>query len=153
MVTKQEYMLHISTIQYIDHCMDSKSISVRLPGDVIDHIEALESDTCSCRDDMLELKFGDWVGDKRALVCPVCGGIHLHQVTVEVFERDCEDDDKGLHITVEQNHTDVKYESLRGNPSPRRQGLMVEFYCEGCCELIRLNVYQHKGHTVVGWAH
>jgi hypothetical protein len=43
-----------------------------------------------------------------------------------------------------------------GNPSSRRQGLAIRFFCEGCGgadsdDIIELTVAQHKGSTELAW--
>ncbi len=39
-----------------------------------------------------------------------------------------------------------------GNPSSRRDGLVVRFWCEGCGDdPIELCIAQHKGTTEIGW--
>jgi hypothetical protein len=37
------------------------------------------------------------------------------------------------------------------NPSPRRHGIAIAFYCEGCGDNIELTLSQHKGETLVDW--
>jgi len=81
------------------------------------------------------------------LLCPRCGGDYLHHREVEVFERR-EDEDQGLHILVEGKM--VKVDTvLLGNPSSRRNGLRVWFYCENCQCLPIMVFEQHKGQTFV----
>jgi hypothetical protein len=81
------------------------------------------------------------------LLCPNCGGDYLHQVKTQVFERE-EDSDEGQHITVER--TTFSFNSdIRDNPSPRRQGITIEFTCEMCDSITYLHVYQHKGQTIL----
>jgi hypothetical protein len=42
--------------------------------------------------------------------------------------------------------------SLRSwNPSWRRDGIAIEFCCEGCGSIGELTIAQHKGVTLVGW--
>jgi hypothetical protein len=44
-----------------------------------------------------------------------------------------------------------------GNPSPRRDGIVISFFCEQCTnwgetgEVIELTLAQHKGATEIGW--
>ena len=98
-----------------------------------------------------EIKFecNDW-DDECILLCPRCGGNYLHHEAIETFERG-EDDKKGMHTVVTADHVDVKYDSLVGNPSPRRHGFKVKFYCEYCDKSLTMELYQHKGHTWVSW--
>lgn len=50
----------------------------------------------------------------------------------------------------------VRVGSPDDNPSPRRQGLLIEFSCETCGMGKQhrhiLQIYQHKGQTYVEWA-
>ena len=99
---------------------------------------------------MEELKFDhSWVGEMN-LICPLCDGNYLHHNLIEVFERR-EDAEKGMHTIASHDHIDVKYDSLTGNPSARRNGVIVKFYCEGCGGTPILAISQHKGQTFIGW--
>ena len=40
---------------------------------------------------------------------------------------------------------------IRDNPSARRYGLRIFFWCEHCCAVPVLNIYQHKGNTFLRW--
>ncbi|WP_319408786.1 hypothetical protein [uncultured Desulfosarcina sp.] len=81
------------------------------------------------------------------LKCPSCGNHFLHHDKIEIFERE-EDAEKGLHIEIEDgiSTTDT---NLFGNPSERRHGLLIHFWCEGCQAKPVLSVSQHKGSTYV----
>jgi hypothetical protein len=81
------------------------------------------------------------------LKCPSCGNNYLHHEKVEVFERG-EDEEKGLHVTIE-NGAVTTNNNLSGNPSSRRHGLLVHFSCEGCKATPVLSLSQHKGNTWV----
>ena len=83
------------------------------------------------------------------LHCPVCGSPHLHQHTVGIYNR-CEDETTGTHVEVSGNSVVVD-RNLAGNPSGRRQGLSIAFECEECGADSILNVYQHKGHSLMNW--
>ncbi len=79
------------------------------------------------------------------LKCPHCDGTFLHHEKIEIFERK-EDSKTGLHITV--NKGEVKADtSLSGNPSQRRNSLLIYFTCENCSETSTLSLIQHKGNT------
>ncbi len=100
---------------------------------------------------MTEIKFEQSQKDRFVLLCPLCGGNYLHHQLVETFERN-EDDKKGIHTTITNEHVDIKYDSLHGNPSARRNGLNIKFYCEQCQEdLPMLFISQHKGQTEMAW--
>lgn len=92
------------------------------------------------------MKLGEYAeGYGAELICPACDGIHLHHEKVEIFERK-EDATLGLHVTVGdmQVTTDM---NLEGNPSRRRHGLAVKFWCEECGGKSLLTMVQHKGNT------
>lgn len=99
-------------------------------------------------------------GDEEdVLVCPVCSFNYLHQCTVNVFEQS-EGSKDSLHIRVD--HWSVLRKPGRGsgvyinnamhnNPSPARQGLIIQFWCENCHKYSDLKIYQQKGETFIGW--
>lgn len=93
-------------------------------------------------------KFGQYHnGLGGELVCPSCGFNYLHHDKVEVFE--CgEDTPYGVHVTVEDAKATFDT-SLEGNPSARRHGLKIYFWCEGCQAKPVLSLHQHKGNTYV----
>jgi len=112
--------------------------------------------------------FGNAYSGEQNLLCPKCGEDFLHQIKTEIFER-VEDGKWGTHIIAESydradcpSPPEIFYphrklgkieidNNLDGNPSPRRQGLKIYFYCELCDEIFILNIYQHKGVTMVEW--
>ena len=94
-------------------------------------------------------------GDDSELLCPRCGGSHLHQGEVVVYSRD-EDAAQVRRTVVTPLVTKVTIDPGRGNPSSRRDGLTISFSCEGCGgdgdgrELL-LTIAQHKGETEMAW--
>ena len=91
--------------------------------------------------------------DDNKLICPSCGGDSLHQIKVDVFERD-EDEKKVLHAQVGKSKivkSIVVSNYISGNPSLRRQGLTISFSCETCEYEPKLDFAQHKGVTLVTW--
>lgn len=87
------------------------------------------------------------IDSEGALVCPSCGFHCLHHDKVEVFERN-EDEKKGLHVFIENGVSSTDTD-LSGNPSSRRNGLAIRFWCEGCKARPILSIEQHKGSTYV----
>jgi hypothetical protein len=83
------------------------------------------------------------------LRCPSCGDAYgLHHTTVEVFSRE-EDAETGNHTTVYLNRT-ITDSSMEGNPSRRRDGIIIHLYCEHCEDAdISLEIAQHKGVTLL----
>jgi hypothetical protein len=82
----------------------------------------------------------------RELACPSCGGTHLHHDRVISYERD-EDAPTTVRVTVENAQAAVAVVSLHGcgNPSERRHGLAVRFWCEECPATPEFCIAQHKG--------
>lgn len=95
-------------------------------------------------------KFGQDHGNYGVeLICPSCGFNCLHHEMVEVFERR-EDVLSGVHATVADAKATFDT-SLEGNPSARRHGLKIYFWCEGCKTKPVLSISQHKGSTLVNF--
>ena len=98
----------------------------------------------------------------NALCCPFCGSACLHQSLITVYDRMegeytlVTETNIGKTITAMKKSVDCK------NSSWRRDGLIIEFWCEGCgpggSEFERLEgnpkllIYQHKGYTFIEWA-
>jgi hypothetical protein len=88
--------------------------------------------------------------DGNALRCPGCGSTKLHHDHVEVFERRHDDSSEGFHVIVDCDAASATVvNSLTGNPSERRGGLFISFWCEGCEKASRLDLAQDKGETLV----
>lgn len=92
-----------------------------------------------------------------ALDCPRCGGNNLHHWRVEVYERP-EEDGPVTKTSVESRSFPADIQTAArskreptDNPSARRNGLSVSFWCEGCAEISVLGIAQHKGCTLVEW--
>jgi len=86
------------------------------------------------------------------LNCPSCGGECLHQESVNVYFRD-EDSDVGVVAEVDRDTVSVntKGDCISGNPSARRDGVVISFRCEFCDVIPRLAIIQHKGTTFFEW--
>jgi hypothetical protein len=99
-----------------------------------------------------------WSGSdtEGALKCPKCKELYLHHGAVKIFTRN--EDELSVIKTVV---IDGLISSHRvpsdgsGNPSSRRDGIVIEFSCEHCSEeggpSFKLNISQHKGYTLIGW--
>lgn len=87
------------------------------------------------------------------LLCPLCGGNCLHHERVEIWNRWEEDAEICLHIVADDNLADryVINESIEGNPSDRRDGMAISFWCERCNKHSTLLIAQHKGQTIIDW--
>jgi hypothetical protein len=109
------------------------------------------------------------------LLCPLClveypdgRGVWLHQTGVEAFFRD-EDHEEGVHGYIAGTESFISEGGDCGrtsrNPSARRDGLIIYFFCEWCSEYggaeegdenkpivtLELHISQHKGITEMGW--
>jgi hypothetical protein len=94
--------------------------------------------------------FGEFQeNDGVVLQCPSCGGNFLHHERVEVFERE-EDQDSGMHVLVADKKASFDT-SLDGNPSKRRNGITIQFWCEQCSAKPTHTIAQHKGNTLFGF--
>ncbi len=91
------------------------------------------------------------------LLCPKCGNNYLHQRTVQIFNRD--EDAHAVRVTTvddKATHEAFIANELSLNPSKRRHGMRIGFYCEVCDGEIEteskfLNIAQHKGLTYIYW--
>ena len=94
------------------------------------------------------------IAEDGELLCPCCGENYLHHDVVEVYSRDSEDAPSRATVIMGQGDLFCGPERLigaRGNPSSRRQGLRIGFWCETCDQQPSLTIAQHKGVTYVQW--
>jgi hypothetical protein len=108
----------------------------------------------------LNLKY---TGDpNHEIACPNCGGMNLHHSLVTTFWREKEDSDHGLCVQSgrpddgpQSQDREISVETITamaGNPSSRRDGVEILFWCENCHATPRLLLAQHKGTTELQWA-
>lgn len=90
---------------------------------------------------------------RSKLKCPSCGDTYLHQYEVEVFVREAENAEQGLHTTVNYDDGVCVDESTDNNPSGQRDGIMIRFWCELCegDNKHTLCIAQHKGEERTYW--
>lgn len=90
------------------------------------------------------------INDQNQLLCAGCGFEYTHCESVESFEQSDEDFNKnGVHVTV-KGYANISVDcDMSGNPSYRRDGVKLTFWCEGCNKKSILTVAQHKGNTFV----
>ena len=81
--------------------------------------------------------------------CPGCNDENLHQGRVDVFIRK-EDAEEGNNTLVIGRMTSMSRD-MTENPSPRRDGLTIQFECESCSADPQLAIIQHKGSTFIYW--
>ena len=86
----------------------------------------------------------------NVLRCPNCrdSESYLHHEYVKVFERACED---GATIETHVYKTCTGQSVSHRNPSRRRDGVAIGFYCEMCPARLELTIAQHKGQTLLEW--
>ena len=73
----------------------------------------------------------------------------MHHSVVDVFERG-EDEPEHTKVHIDGNNVIIS-RGKNGNPSLRRDGLSIFFWCETCENHPKLNIYQHKGSTYIQW--
>lgn len=90
------------------------------------------------------------------LQCPTCRNDYLHQGNVTVYERS--EDASWTTVIAQDGENVVTTKFPSGdthNPSSRRHGLTVQFWCENCGgedgTPLHLAIYQHKGSTYLEW--
>lgn len=89
---------------------------------------------------VVSAKTDDW-----QMVCPYCGFEYVHHGDVFIFRRDHEDGPTAM-LTTEDKSPTWRYDHGYVNPSPRRDGLYIQFWCESGHHWT-LEIYQHKGAT------
>lgn len=83
-------------------------------------------------------------------LCPNCGESFIHHGVVEVFYRAREDGPTKVMRIERGVVTSAGYAA--DNPSPRRGGMLIYFFCEICGHQdMPLAIFQHKGETFWGW--
>jgi hypothetical protein len=90
--------------------------------------------------------------ENNELLCPNCKGNYLHHDTVAVYSRS-EDAENVTQTTISNGVlvSSLVPSSRSANPSSRRDGLTISFWCEFCDSKPILTVAQHKGNTQVKW--
>jgi hypothetical protein len=90
--------------------------------------------------------------DEQVLICPSCGIENLH--VNKTFNYSRGEDKKIVQRTTQDAGGNVKIEHVdnveSGNPSDRRDGLKIQFYCEAGC-MVTLSMAQHKGNMFFKW--
>lgn len=79
------------------------------------------------------------------LCCPVCKGFYTHHYAVVAYA--CEEDQKAVVTAIPTNKYAVEGFNIPENPSARRDGVAVMFFCEECAARFRVTIAQHKGST------
>jgi hypothetical protein len=88
--------------------------------------------------------------NQYTLCCPACGSAWAHHGAVTVYTRR-EEDGAATKTCVLPDGTVQQNIGKHHNPSGRRDGLAIQFYCEQGCGPIELTIEQHKGICTLGW--
>ena len=99
---------------------------------------------------------------EHTLDCPRCGDNYLHHGPVTVYDRREDAEEVRTTLVAGANiSSQMKPNTASGNPSYRRDGIVIEFYCETCGDLepergfttppMTLEIAQHKGNTYLRW--
>jgi hypothetical protein len=93
---------------------------------------------------------------KGLLLCPSCGEGNLHSEKVTTFNRN--EDDKiclVMESDIEGPSSMSMSRAAPDNPSLRRHGISISFWCEHCNPgvdgLVHLKIAQHKGASQIWW--
>lgn len=86
-------------------------------------------------------------------ICPHCGGDYLHHSSVWTYFRFNEDSQAGICVSADSysGETFLVEDMDDVNPSRRRDGMVVKFWCENCDNKPEYAIVQHKGQTFMGW--
>lgn len=96
----------------------------------------------------VEPELEDMDHDYALLKCPACKGVEgLHHCGVEIYDRN-EDAEKCRLVSVGDDVCVTEADNY-GNPSGRRSGIRVHFWCELCGTVTALTIAQHKGTTEI----
>ena len=90
--------------------------------------------------------------DSSRVVCPSCGDDQIHHEAVTVFDR--KEDAPTTATVIERVNrvsTIIGAQAECANPSPRRNGIAVRFWCETCDKVFEMTLAQHKGCTFLEW--
>jgi hypothetical protein len=92
------------------------------------------------------------VSQERCLRCPNCNSFYLHHYEMWIYER--REDAEQETVTIVGGGDLVRgiVCGPSGNPSGRRGGISIRFWCEECGRSdLELTLAQHKGETLIAW--
>ena len=78
---------------------------------------------------------------------------NLHQEKIEIYPEN-EDQPLSVALSIPASGGKLIAETIpirKPNPSARRQGIRITFWCEHCDRRPELCISQHKGNTEIGW--
>ncbi len=90
--------------------------------------------------------------ENAELICPTigCESPFLHHFRIEVYDREKEDSWRGRTTIIDNCGVFIRNndeQSMFGNPSIRRDGIRILFWCEWCEMVSIIEFDQHKGST------
>jgi hypothetical protein len=91
----------------------------------------------------------DLNGKQNLITCPSCKDSYTRNMGVECISRYSEDAKLGTRVTIRGHRVFFENDAERGNPSERRDGVVLRFSCESGCDDFILTFAQHKGITYV----
>lgn len=83
------------------------------------------------------------------LGCPNCKGYNLHHIRARVSFRS-EDAADGVYVDAAKDGA-LTGTTQKFNPSSRRSGLLIDFWCEDCDGYSLFALAQHKGLSMLYW--
>jgi hypothetical protein len=99
------------------------------------------------------------IANDGLLRCPTCGGEYLHHFQIATYSR--QEDAINVRRVVVQTNTQTHAGAFdvvgmivpnsADNPSARRHGLAISFFCEMCPAINELTIAQHKGVSQIEW--
>lgn len=95
----------------------------------------------------MEVKMTEFGNMGGILHCPKCDREGMHQMRVDVWQR-TEDNPEGAHTFCVDRKVFID-NGMEHNPSPRRGGLSIHFYCDQCGTNSRMDIFQHKDNTFI----
>jgi hypothetical protein len=88
---------------------------------------------------------------ETVLVCGHCDSNYIHHKTVTVYSRPHEDGNVSETEVSGTGDVVARKQSTGRNPSSRRDGIAIGFWCEQCHYYAELTIAQHKGQTCLQW--
>lgn len=89
------------------------------------------------------------------IACPYCKDPHgFHHRRIDAYFRKNDRDKHGPYVSIDYEKGLSKYDrfsSMDENPSGKRDGISIWFWCETGCPDSKLNIKQHQGTTYFEW--
>jgi DNA-directed RNA polymerase subunit RPC12/RpoP len=111
--------------------------------------------------DIASIRLTPTIANDGLLRCPYCGSEYLHHFQVTTYSRQ-EDAINVRRVAIQTNTQEhagsfdviaMIVPNSADNPSARRHGLVIAFFCEMCPGISELTIAQHKGVSEIKWRH